>query len=140
MDLRQLSPRYFVSSQIDPADMPAIKAAGITLVLCNRPNDEVPPCHDSAAMARAAEDADLRFAEVPLTMQTIVPQVIAENPAAGAATGEVVLAYCASGTRSAIAWSLAQAGTMPIEDILTAGQQAGYDFSSMRRILGAPFV
>ncbi|MEM7519967.1 MAG: TIGR01244 family sulfur transferase [Pseudomonadota bacterium] len=140
MDLRQLGPRYFVSPQIEATDMPAIKAAGITLILCNRPDDEVPPSHSSAAIAQAAQDAALGFAAVPLTMQTIIPDVIAENHAAGAATGEVVLAYCASGTRSTIAWSLAQAGTMPADEIMEAGRQAGYDLSSMRRLLDAPFT
>jgi uncharacterized protein (TIGR01244 family) len=42
------------------------------------------------------------------------------------------LAYCASGTRSSILWSLIQAGQMPTDDILRATQEAGYELGGMR--------
>jgi len=43
-----------------------------------------------------------------------------------------VLAYCASGTRSSIVWSLGQAGEMPTDDIIAATTAAGYDLAGMR--------
>jgi uncharacterized protein (TIGR01244 family) len=43
-----------------------------------------------------------------------------------------VLAYCASGTRSSIVWSLGQAGKMPTDAIIAATAQAGYDLAGMR--------
>lgn len=139
MDLRQLTPRYFVSPQIDPADMPALKEAGITCILCNRPDAEVPPSHGADAMRAAAQAAGLRFENVPLTHQSMVPPVIAQNRAAGVETQDVVLAYCASGTRSTIAWALGQAGTLPAEEIMQAASASGYDLSNIRHVLDAPF-
>ena len=44
MDIRQITPRFYASPQIDPSDMGAIKEAGITLILCNRPDAEVRDC------------------------------------------------------------------------------------------------
>lgn len=140
MDIRQLTPRYFVSPQIDPTDMPALKEAGITRILCNRPDDEVPPSHAAASIRAAAEAAGLQFEEVPLTHQTMVPQVIAANRKLGAETGDMVLAYCASGTRSTIAWALGQAGHMPVDDIVEAARAGGYDLDNIREALGKPFV
>lgn len=139
MDIRQLTPRYFVSPQIDPADMPALKEAGITCILCNRPDAEVPPSHGAAAMREAATAAGLRFEEQPLTHQTMVPDVIAHNRALGADTDDVVLAYCASGTRSCIAWALGQAGHLPPEDIEQAARAGGYDVSNIRHVLNQTF-
>ncbi len=139
MDIRQLTPRYFVSPQIDPADMPALKAAGITCILCNRPDAEVPPSHQAAAMRAAAEAEGLVFEELPLTHQSLVPDVIAQNRTAGAATEHTVLAYCASGTRSTIAWALGQAGQMEGDAIMQAAQAGGYDLSNIRHVLDAPF-
>lgn len=139
MDLRQLTPRYFVSPQIGPEDMPAIKDAGITCILCNRPDGEVPPSHQAAAIRTAAEAAGLRFAEVPLTHQSMVPPVVAQNTAAGAGTEDVVLAYCASGTRSTIAWALGQAGTLPADEIVATARAGGYDLDNIRHVLHAPF-
>ena len=140
MELRQLTPRYFVSPQIDPSDMDALKAAGISLILCNRPDAEVPSSHSAAEMQKAAEAAGLRFAVQPLTHQTMVPDVIAANRSLGAETPETTLAYCASGTRSCIAWALGQAGTLPADEIVAAGSAAGYDLSNIRHVLDRPFA
>ena len=55
MDIRQITPRYSVSPQISVEDVPAIKAAGITTVICNRPDAEVPPSHQAEALRKAVE-------------------------------------------------------------------------------------
>ncbi|MEW9918530.1 TIGR01244 family sulfur transferase [Marimonas sp. MJW-29] len=139
MDLRQLTPRYFVSPQIDPGDMEALRAAGITRILCNRPDPEVPPSHSAEAIRAAAEAAGISFVEQPLTHQTMVPEVIARNRELGADTEDTVLAYCASGTRSTIAWALGQAGNMDADKIVAAAREAGYDIGNIRHVLNQPF-
>ena len=139
MDIRQLTPRYFVSPQIAADDMAALAEAGITRILCNRPDAEVPPSHSAAAIRAAAEAAGLSFSEQPLTHQTMVPDVIANNRALGVETGDVVLAYCASGTRSTIAWALGQAGDMDADEIVQTAQAGGYDLAGMRQALAQRF-
>lgn len=140
MDIRQLTPRYFVSPQIDPADVPALQDAGITRILCNRPDAEVPPSHSAAAIEAAAKAAGIHFANQPLTHQSMVPEVIAENRNLGCDTDDVVLAYCASGTRSTIAWALGQAGQMSADEIINAARNGGYDIENMRQVLAQPFT
>lgn len=140
MDIRQITPRFFVSPQIEPADMQALKDAGITRILCNRPDSEVPPSLQEESIRAAAEAAGLAFASQPLTHQTMVPEVIAQNSAESVETDDVVLAYCASGTRSTIAWALAQAGKMPAQDIIEAAAKAGYDIGNMQQVLQRPFT
>lgn len=139
MDIRQLTPRFFVSPQIDPGDMDAIRDAGITRILCNRPDAEVPPSHQAAAIRAAAEQAGLAFAEQPLTHQTMTPETIAANRALGDDTDDCVLAYCASGTRSTIAWALGNAGEMDADELIEAARNAGYDLSNLRGPLSTPF-
>ncbi len=140
MDIRQLTPRYYVAPQIDPSDMDELRAAGITRILCNRPDAEVPPSHTAAAIRAAAEAAGISFAEQPLTHQTMVPEVIAQNRALGVETDDVVLAYCASGTRSTIAWALGQAGQMPADEIIAAARAGGYDIANIRPALDQAFT
>ncbi|MDF1727179.1 MAG: TIGR01244 family sulfur transferase [Sulfitobacter sp.] len=140
MDIRQLTPRYYVSPQIDPSDMEGLKRAGITHILCNRPDAEVPPSHSAAEIERAAEAAGLSFASCPLTHQTMVPDVIADNRAKGAERDAVVLAYCASGTRSTIAWALGQAGQTPADELVRTAAAAGYDIGQMQGVLERPFA
>lgn len=135
MDIRQLSPTYFVSPQIAPDMMDALKDAGVTRILCNRPDSEVPATLASDTMRAAAEAAGLEFASQPLTHQTMTEEVIARNASLGAEREGVTLAYCASGTRSCIAWALAQAGKMNAQDIISAARDAGYDIEQMRGFL-----
>lgn len=139
MDIRQLTPRYYVAPQISCDDMDALRAAGITLILCNRPDAEVPASHCADTIRAAAEAAGIQFAEQPLTHQSMVPDIIAANKDMGAGTEQVVLAYCASGTRSCIAWALGQAGDLPAEKIIQAAQDAGYDLSNIAPVLDKPF-
>jgi uncharacterized protein (TIGR01244 family) len=138
--MRQLSARYFVSPQISPEDVDALAAAGVTRILCNRPDEEVPPSHCAETIRAAAEAAGLSFAEQPLSHQNMVPDVITHNRTLGADTGDVVLAYCASGTRSCIAWALGQAGTLTPDEIIEAAERGGYDLSHLRQILSRPFT
>lgn len=137
MDFRQITDRYFVSPQLDPADMAAVAEAGFTTVICNRPDPEVPATHQAAAMRQAAEAAGLAFHVLPLTHQTFTPENVGrQREIADAADGRV-LAYCASGTRSTIAWALGQAGERDVEEILSAARAGGYDLSGIRPALEA---
>jgi len=135
MDIRQLTPRYYVAPQLSPDLMAAYKAAGITRILCNRPDEEVPPAFGAAAIEAAARAAGLEFALQPLTHATMTDEVISRNREIGLDQDGVTLAYCASGTRSCIAWALGQAGAQSADDILSAAQSAGYDIENMRGYL-----
>ena len=132
MDIRPITPRYAVSPQISPEDLPAIKAAGFTTVICNRPDAENPPDWQAAAMGRAAAAAGLDFVVLPLTHQTMTPENIARQRAAVAGSGGPVLAYCASGTRCTVIWALGMAGTEAMDSVLARAAAAGYDLSPLR--------
>lgn len=129
--IRSLTPDFAVAPQLAPEDMPTIAAEGYRLVICNRPDAEVPASHQSAALRVAAEAAGLRFLENPvmsgaMTMDNVTAQGAAIDAYAGPA-----LAYCASGTRSAAVWALSRAGKMPTEDILNAARNAGYGLDGL---------
>lgn len=132
MDIRQITPDYAVTPQIDPGDIPAIAEAGFTTIICNRPNAEVPPSHQTGVMAKAAHAAGLKFIEIPVTHQGLNMQMIEAQKQAIDASSGPVLAYCASGTRSSIVWSLASAGRMPADEIIAATAAAGYDLGGLR--------
>jgi uncharacterized protein (TIGR01244 family) len=137
MDIRQITPDYAVSPQIEPADLPAIKAAGFRTVICNRPDAEVPHELSAEVMRIAADAAGLGFVINPVTHQTLNMDMVASQMAALADAGGPVLAYCASGTRSSIVWSLGQAGNLPTDEIIAATAKAGYDLAGLRPRLDA---
>ena len=135
MDIRQVTPRYSVSPQIDPSDLAAIKAAGFTKVICNRPDEEIPPSHQAAAMAEAAKEAGIAFEVLPLTHQTMTPDNVARQFEMVDTAEGPVLAYCASGTRCTVVWALHQSGKLTADEILATAAKAGNMLEQLRRRL-----
>ncbi|WP_371154589.1 TIGR01244 family sulfur transferase [Jannaschia sp. 2305UL9-9] len=132
MDIRPLDDASSVAPQLDPQDLAALAADGVTTIICNRPDAEVPPSHQAAAMQAAAEAAGLAFVFNPVSMPNLTLEAIEEQADAIQTAEGRVVAYCASGTRSAILWAMASAGRMPVDDILAALRGAGYNLDGMR--------
>lgn len=137
MDIRRITDRYHVSPQIAPEDAAAIRDAGFTRVICNRPDAEVPPDFQAEAVGAAMRAAGLDFAVLPLTHQTMTAENIGRQKMLAEDAPGKVLAYCASGTRSTVAWALGQAGTQETDAILSAAAAGGYDLSGLRGTLDA---
>ncbi|WP_373353280.1 TIGR01244 family sulfur transferase [Pseudoroseicyclus sp. CXY001] len=136
MDIRPITDRHAVAPQLAPEDFEAIAADGYTTIICNRPDEENPPELQSSAMRAAAEAAGMSYHYLPVTRPTITPEVAAEQAALIEGAEGKALAYCASGTRSSMLWSMGQAGRMPVDEILEKTGRAGYDLSPLRPLLG----
>ncbi len=135
MDIRPIAEGFAVSPQISPGNIPAIKAQGFTMIICNRPDAEVPPELSSAAIRQAAEAAGLAFVDNPLPGGGLTrAHIEAQREALDAAKGPV-LAYCASGNRSTILWALANAGRLPTEELIAAGARWGYQVPQFRPLI-----
>ena len=137
MDIRALTPDYAVSPQIDPEDLPAIKAAGYVTVIDNRPDGEIPPDLHTDVMRQAAEALGLTFVANPIiggamTQDNVVVQRAAIDGSAGP-----VFAYCASGNRSSVVWALAHAGEHPVEELIGIPARFGYNLEQLRPMLTA---
>jgi uncharacterized protein (TIGR01244 family) len=138
LDLRRINDRVSVAPQIRPDDLPAIKAAGFTTVVNNRPDGEAPDQPSGAEIKAAAEALGLAYHTVPLGREGVSQQMIDETRRVLEASPGPVLCYCRSGTRSTTLWALSQAGTLPAEEIISAAGQAGYDVSHLAGHLGKP--
>lgn len=137
MDAREITPRYAVSPQISVEDLPAIVEAGFKTVICNRPDAEVPPSHQAAAIGAAVEESGLTFKELPLTHQTMTPENVALQRRFYEECEGPVLAYCASGTRCSVVWSLGMASELSVDEILAKTSAAGYQLDGLRPTLEA---
>ena len=132
MDIRPITPDYAVSPQIEPSDLPAIKAAGYVTVIDNRPDGEIPPHLHTEAMRSAATALGLTFVANPVIGGMLTQaNVTAQGDAIKASTGPV-LAYCASGNRSSIVWALSQAGTRPVDELVGLPARFGYQLDHLR--------
>lgn len=137
MDLRPLSEDHSVAPQLAPDDMARLADAGIRLVICNRPDAEVPASHQAAAMQAAAQEAGLDFVYNPVNGAAMTMDNVEEQAEAMAASEGRSVAYCASGMRSAVIWAFAQAGRQDTGAIIAAGNAAGYPMDGLRAQIDA---
>ncbi|MES2814879.1 MAG: TIGR01244 family sulfur transferase [Pseudomonadota bacterium] len=132
MDIRAITPDYAVSPQIEPGDLPAIKAAGYVTVIDNRPDGEIPPHLHADTMRSAAEALGLTFVLNPVVGGALtMANVTAQGAAIAASTGPV-FAYCASGNRSSIVWALANAGKLSPDELIGLPARFGYQLEHLR--------
>lgn len=130
-----------VAPQISVGAVAAAKAQGVTMIINNRPDGEDPSAPQGAEIAAAAQAAGIEYVAIPVTHAGFsAPQVDAMVAALAKAEGGggKVLAYCRSGTRSTLLWSLAKAkqGASPAE-LTRVAANAGYDVSPIRPMLDA---
>jgi uncharacterized protein (TIGR01244 family) len=137
MDIRALTPDYAVSPQIDLADLAVIKAAGFTTVINNRPDGEIPPPWQAAAIKTEAEALGLTFVDNPVLPGDFSDKVITTQRAAFAASKGPVFAYCASGNRSSCVWALMQGGQRPTDELIATAARFGYNLEGLRARIDA---
>ncbi len=131
---RRLSDSVMASPQISLDDIEAAHEQGVTLIICNRPDDEEPGQLNSAEIRLAAAEKGIEYLWVPISGGNFgEPQVKEMSDALAAAEGKV-LAYCRSGTRSTLLWALAEASKGGDPDQLARqAHTAGYDLSPVRQ-------
>jgi len=131
MEPHQITEEFSVAPQIAPEDIPAIAAAGFRSIMCNRPDGEEPGQPPEAAVAEAARAAGLEVVSVPFSSATMTEaDVTAFRTALDEMPGPM-LAYCRTGTRCTMMWSLVNYDTLGPETILRATSAAGYDMSGL---------
>jgi uncharacterized protein (TIGR01244 family) len=133
--IRKLDETTSVSGQIQPADVPGLKASGVTMIICNRPDDEEPGQPRAADIQDAAQAEGLEFRHVPIIRGIGPADVEAMKEAVEAAPGKL-LAYCRTGNRSALTWAVARRGQgASVEEIQRAVAGAGFDLSPVEHLL-----
>lgn len=134
MTFKTLDPATLVAAQIGADDIADAVAAGVTVVINNRPDGEDAGQPTGAEIEAAATAAGLRYVAIPVTQGFSHPQI---DAMADAIEGQPkVLAYCRSGTRSTNLWALARArlGDDP-STLIEKAAGAGYDIRPLGPML-----
>ncbi|MBJ7533028.1 TIGR01244 family phosphatase [Rhodomicrobium vannielii ATCC 17100] len=127
---RPLTKTLSVAPQIRLDDIPAYAAQGITTIISNRPDGEAPDQPTFAEIKKAAEANGMKAIHIPIASPSAITD--ADAAAFGKALDESkgkTLAFCRSGTRATLLWSLSQAGRRSAQDIVQTAAEAGYDVS-----------
>lgn len=136
MEIRTLTAGLSVSPQIASSKMQAIKDAGFRAIICNRPDGEGADQPSFAEIEKAAKKLGIAAHYQPIVAGKVSDEDATAFDKALTELPGPVLAYCRTGTRSATLWSLSQAKTRSVADILAATKAAGYDMGGVvRRIV-----
>lgn len=123
-----ITPNFAVAGQLDAEDFVSIAKLGFKAIVNNRPDGEEEGQLPSHAAAAHAWGAGLGYSHIPAgKLDLFSDPVVDTAEAAIAAAGGPVLAYCKSGTRSAIIWAAASARTLPVDEVLALLAKAGFE-------------
>jgi uncharacterized protein (TIGR01244 family) len=135
-DFRQVTPSFWASPQIGPGDVAEAAARGFSLVINNRPEGEAEDQTPGPAIAEAVRAAGMDYRAIPVVPGGFDEGQVRDLADALAQADGPVLAYCRSGTRSTLLWSLAQAlGGRATDNIIVDAAGAGYDVTPIRPLL-----
>ncbi|MEZ5825106.1 MAG: TIGR01244 family sulfur transferase [Geminicoccaceae bacterium] len=133
MQINEIDDQLSVAAQISAADIPSLVDQGFRSVICNRPDGEGSDQPNFSEIETAAREAGMDVRYLPVVSGRVEDEdartfrrLLREMPGP-------TLAYCRTGTRSATLWSLAQAGILPITEILARTKAAGYDMRGVVR-------
>lgn len=131
MEIKTIDATISVAGQIKVSDVEDIAKAGFRSILCNRPDGEgmMQPACDG--VEQAAKAAGLEFIYQPVQSGAVYDHDVADFEVAVNALAKPVLAYCRSGTRCTVLWSLSQANKRELPEILSMAAAAGYDMSGL---------
>lgn len=109
----------------------------IKTVICNRPDGEEAEQPDFETVKQWLEAAGVQnIVYLPVTADTITDEQLREFQETIAQSPAPILAYCRSGTRSALMWALNQAKRgVEVNSLLRAADLAGIDLTPMREKL-----
>lgn len=127
---RSLSEKVLVSPQIQPQDVAAAAALGVTVIVNNRPDDEEPGQPTGAEIRAAAISAGLDYVHIPIARGYSGQEILAMGEAVACAKGRV-LAFSKCGYNSAALWGMAR-GRQGVDKraLIAAAADAGYDITN----------
>lgn len=124
----KITPGFFAAPQLSKQDIARAATLGFRTIINNRPDGEAEDQLSAEEARQAAEKHGMAYLHLPVRGFQITDEdnVLAFVEALSNSR-EPVLAYCKSGTRSAMLWAQALAGRIDVEDILWLSAKAGFD-------------
>jgi uncharacterized protein (TIGR01244 family) len=134
--IRQLDDKTLVSGQIAPHEVASLAEQGVTMLVNNRPDGEEQGQPLAGEIEEAAAAAGISYRFVPI-IRGIGPADIESMQEALREIGDgKLLAFCRSGTRSALACALARREEgASAEEVVQSLNQAGFDHAPIAHLL-----
>ena len=132
--MRELPGDVFVTGQLMPAQLQALAEQGVMSFINNRPDQEAPLQPTSDDMEQAAMAMSLDYFHIPMA-GNLTPGLIEASLTAYQNAPRPIVAFCASGTRSAALLAFAHVDQLGVDSVMAALTGAGYSLEQLRQPL-----
>src|SRR5437588_12678989 len=134
--MRQLDEKVMVSGQVAPHEVAGLAAQGVTMLVNNRPDGEEPGQPLAGEIEDAAAVAGISYRFVPIIRGIGPADIESMQEALREAGNGKLLAFCRSGTRSALAVALARREEgVSAEEVTRKLTEAGFDPGPIAHLL-----
>jgi len=132
--MRELPGDVFVTGQLLSAQMQALAEQGVMGFINNRPDMEAPIQPTSEELEGAAQNIGVDYHYIPMA-GGLTPGLIEASVTAFRNMPRPIVAFCASGMRSAALWAFAHVEELGVDGVMDAIQGAGFNLVQIRQPL-----
>lgn len=132
--MKELPGDVFVTGQLLSAQMQALAEQGVMGFINNRPDMEAPIQPLSEELESTAHNMGIDYHHIPMA-GGLTPGIIEASITAYENMPRPIVAFCASGMRSAALWAFAHAEKMGVDSVMEAVSSVGYNLEQIRPAL-----
>ena len=132
--MKELPGDVFVAGQLLPAQLQALAEQGVMGFINNRPDMEAPIQPLSEELEAAAQEIGVDYHYIPMA-GGLQPGTIEASITAFDSMPRPIVAFCASGMRSAALWAFAHVDKLGVDGVMDALQTTGFNLEQIRQPL-----
>ena len=129
--MKELPGDVFVVGQLLEAQIQALSEQGVMSFINNRPDMEAPIQPQSEQLEQAAQSAGVDYYHIPMA-GGLTPGLIEASVTAYKNAPRPIVAFCASGMRSAALWAFAHVKQLGVDGVMDASAEIGYNLEQIR--------
>lgn len=129
--MKELPGDVFVTGQLLSAQMQALSEQGVMSFVNNRPDMEAPIQPLSEDLESTAQNLKVDYFHIPMS-GGISPGLIEASVTAYENAPRPIVAFCASGMRSAALWAFAHVNKMGVDGVMDALSATGFNLEQLR--------
>ena len=134
--MKELPGDVFVTGQLLAAQIQALAEQGVMSFINNRPDMEAPMQPLSEDLEKIAHELGVNYHHIPMA-GGLTPGLIEASATAYKEMPRPIVAFCASGMRSAALWAFAHADSLGVDGVMDGVSAAGYNLEQIRAPLEA---
>ena len=134
--MKELPGDVFVTGQLLAAQMQALAEQGVMTFINNRPDMEGQMQPRSEELEAVAQELGVDYHYIPMA-GGLTPGLIEASATVYNDMPRPIVAFCASGMRSAALWAFAHVEKLGVDGVMDAVSAAGYNLEQIRGALEA---